>query len=264
MNSDSETIDKIKKLLALSSSSNPHEAAVALKRAQKLMELHNISKIDLDLNEISEFRAKISSILKTGRIYAYVSGIVAKAIGVEHILLKKNGSYSNVLFIGNKSQLELANYVFTVLTRQLAIVKKDYEKSLSDGYWGNPKVMAELTSDYECSEELQEHYRSRDKYIKACISKTIRSQVNAYLKGWISTVYSKIEAIMVTPDDQDIIDHYIAEKFPNLGTARARSSRYSREQMKAYRQGLVDGRDNFDLFGGITGSPSRKISHTKG
>ena len=50
-----ELIDKIKKLLALADSSNPNEAAVALSRAQKLMERYNIEAVDLKIeNDISE------------------------------------------------------------------------------------------------------------------------------------------------------------------------------------------------------------------
>ena len=40
----SELIEKIKKLLALSDSSNPNEAAIALSRAQKLMEKYKIEQ----------------------------------------------------------------------------------------------------------------------------------------------------------------------------------------------------------------------------
>lgn len=52
-------LDKLKKLLALSKSDNPHEAALALQRAQKLMGAYGISQSELELadfgEEISEF-----------------------------------------------------------------------------------------------------------------------------------------------------------------------------------------------------------------
>ena len=42
-------IDKIKKCLALAKSDNPHEAATALRQAQKLMEQHNLTEQDISL-----------------------------------------------------------------------------------------------------------------------------------------------------------------------------------------------------------------------
>ena len=48
-----ELIDKIKKLLALADSSNPNEAAVALSRAQKLMERYNIEAVDLKIENVA-------------------------------------------------------------------------------------------------------------------------------------------------------------------------------------------------------------------
>lgn len=43
----SKALDKIKKCLALSKSSNPHEAAAALRQAQKLMHAHDITEREL-------------------------------------------------------------------------------------------------------------------------------------------------------------------------------------------------------------------------
>ena len=43
-------LERIKKFLALSQSSNPAEAAIALSRAQKLMQEHSISIEDVNLS----------------------------------------------------------------------------------------------------------------------------------------------------------------------------------------------------------------------
>jgi len=47
-------LDKLKKLLALSKSDNPHEAALALQRARKLMDTFGITAEDIVLNDIGE------------------------------------------------------------------------------------------------------------------------------------------------------------------------------------------------------------------
>lgn len=49
-----ELITRIKKLLALSDSSNPNEAAIALSRAQKLMQQYHIEMSELEDSVISE------------------------------------------------------------------------------------------------------------------------------------------------------------------------------------------------------------------
>ena len=54
-------IDKIKKCLALSNSDNPHEAAAALRQAQKLMEMHNLTELDISLSDVQECSAKAPS-----------------------------------------------------------------------------------------------------------------------------------------------------------------------------------------------------------
>lgn len=54
MTDKEKILEKLKKLLALSKSDNPHEAALALQRAQKLMLAYNITQADLALSDIRE------------------------------------------------------------------------------------------------------------------------------------------------------------------------------------------------------------------
>lgn len=58
MNDRSKILDKIKKCLALSASSNEHEAEAALRQARKLMEAHGITDLDVQAAEADERRAK--------------------------------------------------------------------------------------------------------------------------------------------------------------------------------------------------------------
>ena len=46
--SKDKIIDKVKKLLALSESSNPNEAFLAAKRARRLMDQHSLTKKDIE------------------------------------------------------------------------------------------------------------------------------------------------------------------------------------------------------------------------
>lgn len=45
-------LDRIAKLMALSESSNPHEAALALQRAHELMQKHHVEQRDIDLKDV--------------------------------------------------------------------------------------------------------------------------------------------------------------------------------------------------------------------
>ncbi|HBN2420156.1 TPA: DUF2786 domain-containing protein, partial [Escherichia coli] len=47
MTDQDKHIEKLKKLLALAASGNPHEAALALRRARKLMDVHGITHSDI-------------------------------------------------------------------------------------------------------------------------------------------------------------------------------------------------------------------------
>ena len=51
---DVSILERIKKLLKLSESSNPHEAALAAQRASELMFKYNVNKAALDTTEARE------------------------------------------------------------------------------------------------------------------------------------------------------------------------------------------------------------------
>ncbi|MGT3574188.1 DUF2786 domain-containing protein, partial [Escherichia coli] len=54
MTDQDKHIEKLKKLLALAASGNPNEAALALRRARKLMDVHGITHSDIAMSDIDE------------------------------------------------------------------------------------------------------------------------------------------------------------------------------------------------------------------
>ena len=56
MSDRDKILDKIKKCLALSASSNEHEAEAALRQARKMMETHGITDLDIQAAEAEERR----------------------------------------------------------------------------------------------------------------------------------------------------------------------------------------------------------------
>ncbi|HDO7482620.1 TPA: DUF2786 domain-containing protein, partial [Escherichia coli] len=88
MTDQNKHIEKLKKLLALAASGNPHEAALALRRARKLMDVHGITHSDIAMSDIDE---TISHYWPTGSLRPprYMLGlmnIIREAFGVNSII----------------------------------------------------------------------------------------------------------------------------------------------------------------------------------
>ncbi|MBP5244190.1 MAG: DUF2786 domain-containing protein, partial [Succinivibrio sp.] len=126
-----ELIEKIKKLLALSDSSNPNEAAIALSRAQKLMEKYKIESADLNLgSDIGEIMLKPLSALTTQTSMNLLLSILKKAFGIDSVLHTANSKVQTVSLIGPSDLLECCEYIFTVLSRQAAAAIGNYTSTI--------------------------------------------------------------------------------------------------------------------------------------
>lgn len=121
-------LDKIKKCLALSKSSNPHEAQAALRQARKLMDMHKLEVSDVDASFVSEFSKMIS---KRPPAWAWKLGqVCAEAFGCA-VIGSEGWRGTEFRFIGTDSSPELSGYAFDVLCRQLKIARSDYVATLS-------------------------------------------------------------------------------------------------------------------------------------
>ncbi len=130
MNND-RIIQKIKKCLALSKSSNEHEAAAALRQARLLMDKHRIVVTDVDFVAIEGDKER-PPLWKMQLI-----STVAAAFGCSALLSPNNLP----LFAGQAPAPEVAKYAFEVLLRQLNVNKKAFLTKY-DGYARSYKVRA--------------------------------------------------------------------------------------------------------------------------
>lgn len=112
-------IDKIRKCFALSRSSNEHEAAAALAKAQALMAGHKLGLCDIEFDEATA-RGNGCAI-KPPQWETALTGAVRLTIPCTVIL--DNGEWR---FIGRAPSAELAAYAFTVLHRQLKTARAEY------------------------------------------------------------------------------------------------------------------------------------------
>ncbi|BBU85042.1 hypothetical protein EIMP300_64420 [Escherichia coli] len=126
MTDQNKHIEKLKKLLALAASGNPHEAALALRRARKLMDVHGITHSDIAMSDIDE---TISHYWPTGSLRPprYMLGlmnIIREVFGVNSII--HPGTHPSVGFYGNRERAALAAYTWEVLARQLKKARQQY------------------------------------------------------------------------------------------------------------------------------------------
>lgn len=127
-------IEKVKKLLRLSKSSNEHEAAAAMRQAQALMRQHQIEEAEAagaaaEIDPIEE----VASDARRGKAVpvdmAALAGLIADAFGTKAFARASkpllSGSWqTEAWFVGPAPRGELSAYAFNVLYRQLCAAKR--------------------------------------------------------------------------------------------------------------------------------------------
>lgn len=193
MNKD-QALAKIKKCLALAKSSNPHEAAAAMRQAQKLMAEHEVSDQDITLADVSEAKASARS-PATNLWEVALSGMVAQAFGCEtycvhHAVLRGFDFIKKLdyVFVGTGTAPEVACYTYDVLSRQ-------------------------------CAKDRLAHIRKQPKNCKP-ITKTARG--DEFALGWVRGVERLIERFSGTEKNELLLEQYMAQKYPNMKTTKVK------------------------------------------
>lgn len=187
MNDNERVIEKIKKCLALSKSSNANEAAIALRQAQRLMEAHNIDAAKLAVSNVNE--AKVQSNASVSKVKVWemaLINLVAEAFGCKILWAQGYGYESgHFCFIGEKTQLEGAQYTATVLLRKLLNARKDYvNEELKAQFWLDRKEKTSLADGF-------------------CL-------------GWVAEIKKTVHAYAGFEEIEPILKQYIDSKYPVL------------------------------------------------
>ncbi|EAP1704745.1 DUF2786 domain-containing protein [Salmonella enterica] len=200
-----KAIRRLKKLMALTGSSNSNEASAALARTQKLMEAHGITQDDIDLSDINESICDYWPVGASNppRYMAYLLQVIKDAFGVNCILLG-----DGVSFYGLYNRPELAGYTFEVLGRQLMKARRDFIKT-------------------------------QNKRIKAS-TKTARG--DKFAEGWIITVLNKIEKLARTVREVELAERWLEKKYTRMVTRPARRSGKTRDNDNARNSGYREGK----------------------
>ena len=148
---------RIKKLLALASSSNEHEASTAMRQAMKLMAKHNVSESQLASEKIENqsFHPDYKVIPQWAAIL-YLG--ICEALGV--YATYKNRWYSEpseVVLCGKNSDIEKALYILTVSKELILRQSRNFHK---DNNWLGRKEMNDYKKglSYGFTERLQQEY----------------------------------------------------------------------------------------------------------
>lgn len=204
---------KIKRCMELSNSSNENEAAIALKQMNKLMREHGITEKHVMASEIIEHN--IDSGLRK-RIPAWVLHLhqtVAQAFDCESLVRTYNYLYNaQLIFLGEKTLVEIAEYAFSVLYRQLKAKRKEFIKN-----------------------ELSRYRKNGNK----------TKMADAYCEAWASAVRQKCENISPNRELKAKIQAYKETTYDEVGEYKNHSKIDYRDEKicKAIALGFSDAAD---------------------
>lgn len=227
-----DALKKIKKCLALGRSASEHEAAAALRQAQKLMEQFNLREQDVSLADVHEVRAKACS--TAGNAWElHLVAMVAEAFGCENFAILAGrcndaGNYvrsRHYVFVGIDSAPTIAGYAYEVLSRQ-------------------------------CAKARLAHIAKQPKNCKP-ITKTARG--DAFAMGWVRGVQALVERFAQPAADKALLLTYIEAKHPNMGKDKARDTTRARKPDFGH---FIAGRNagqQAELHRGVGGLPERGL-----
>ena len=265
MNDRQQILEKIKKLLALSHSSNPSEAAIALSRAQKLMQEHSISLEDINLSSITEIEISAPPALRAKHLMGVLGRIISSAFGLDFLFHTQNSKITSITFIGSKDRVEVAGYTFTLLSRQLAIIKKEFAKQersrLSEITLQKTALFQkDLIFDYarEFNMTPFEVWSQIKKQIKQEENREVAKNTEAYVYGYLKAVEEKVQDYALSLSEQKLIADYTAQNYPNLTNMRQRGKQFTQEMLQSYNRGSKDAQA-FNIFQGVKGKTTAKL-----
>lgn len=276
-------IEKIAKLMAMGNSTNPNEAAIALARAQKLMQEYQLTTDDVQLQSINEDTQDIPSIFRSRWLYSLLCNSISSAFGIECVFISNRSVVNKVTFIGPQERVAGAGYAFTILSRQANFVKREFNKEFRAKHASeiiNQSVLElKLDSDelYLCAEKLnlKKGYNFNLETFKRCVkdlytensadyimsytrrklNSILQKHSKAYLLGWLRAINEKVVKFAINHEEQLLIEQYIKTQMGEITAMRqARTQRYTRSEMEAFTNGVKDGQNGIDLLHGINGT----------
>jgi len=226
-------IDKIKKCLRLAKSSNEHEAAAALRQAQKLMRAHGVSDLDVEHADIREEYVRVGAKSSPAKWEVALVDVVARAFDCQSVFRSVNdpriGKAGFWVFIGAEPSGEIARYAFEVLYRQIKRARKTYIQTT----------------------------------LKNCTRQNRTRRVDLFCNGWVSAVSGKVKRLAGNVSMQTRIDTYMARKYGQLASMKGRDRNNGRPlsgyEMSDILYGQIAGREA-EINHGLNGAGSKHFA----
>jgi hypothetical protein len=121
---NAKLIEKISKLLALATSPNEHEARAAAEKANALLVQHNLSMADLNREHRESY---VEESLTRGRNFTTEDKYIWRLM-MNHFFVKLMVSRGRVYFLGTKTNVEVARYIYGFLVRKYRELWHEYKK----------------------------------------------------------------------------------------------------------------------------------------
>ncbi|MDF7669854.1 DUF2786 domain-containing protein [Orbaceae bacterium ESL0721] len=218
-NNNEKYIEKIKKLLALAKSTNPHEAALAMQRALKLMAEHNINSNDVELSKINESMAERTPTdsEKQPSYVGMLANVICSSFGVQgYFNYNDETNHTTVSFYGMNERPQLAAYAFDVLVRLITKARKEF-------------------------------LNSQNKRVK---KSTKMSRADQFCIGWISGIYNALSKFIIPDDENNLMKQY--KQKLDLEKSIFRSAKSCNGADNAKYKGYLAGK-NVKLNHGVSG-----------
>ena len=225
-----DALKKIKKCLALSRSASEHEAAAAMRQAQKLMEQFGLREQDVSLADVAEVKVKACSTAANAWELRLVN-MIADAFGCESFgqLAGKYNDAGNFIrtrhwvFVGMHAAPTVAGYACEVLSRQ-------------------------------CAKARLVYIRMQPTNCKP-ITKTARG--DAFAMGWVIGAEQLVERFAQPEGDKALLLAYIEQQYGELTEGKARDTTKARKtDMGHFAAGHRSGQAA-ELHRGVGGMPAQ-------
>ena len=231
MENKDKYLQRIKKLLAMArNNSSAEEAALAMRRAQRLMETHKLSATDvdfMDINEASTQKAP-SHAEKMPEYMALLAIMIARVFGVKFYTSHGCDHWNKpakrtIHYYGPDERPQIAAYSFEVLGKQLAKARREYIATMRK----NIKPATKVT------------------------------RADAFCSAWVNGAYAVVSDFIVTDAETTLMEAYRERKFSQgMKTLEPRKPGKARGTDDAEIQGYSAGR-NAQLHHAVSGSATQ-------
>ncbi len=216
-----QVIDRVRKLLALGQSDNEHEAALALQRAQQLLERHR-----LDFASLAEDEHLVHRTIDTGAgsLPAHRKGIctlLEAGFGVRVICAslydpQANCTNKTIELLGTGEAVAIAEHCYHFLENRLEVLwAKNRRRFAGSGRTARKSYFLGVLAGF-------------------------REQLQGVAPGKVTTTVSPPTNRLPALQAEARLDAFVARYYPRIQRMRGRAQTLHGE---AYRQAVVDGRE---------------------